>query len=102
MLHHHPQVRSLATGLVRPSVVGQPWPPGEHRQVHTRAEVLAGRRHHDRPGRSAGVELTHDRGQLGPEGRGHRVQLLGPLQLEIGDLVGDGDVEALVHRGDGT
>ena len=36
VLHHHPQVRSLATRLGRAAAAGQARAAGEHRQVHAR------------------------------------------------------------------
>ena len=37
------------------------------------------------------------RRQLGPEARNHRIEGIRPLQLDMGDLVGNGDFETFVH-----
>jgi hypothetical protein len=74
---------------------------GEDVQRHAGAEMLAGRRDHQRPRAAFGVELQHGVAQRREERRVHRVQPLGAVELQVrhavvGQLDGE---EGLAHSG---
>jgi len=71
----------------------------EHAEVHAGAEVAAGGRQHDHPGRALGIDAVHDLGQLPPEGGRHGVELVPPVEADVRHVVGDVDVEAVVTHG---
>jgi hypothetical protein len=67
---------------------------GEHLQVHAGGEVLAGGGDDDAAGAGVVVDVPYDRRQLRPERLVHGVHRFGAFQLDVGDAVLDGDVEA--------
>jgi len=97
VLHHEPQacVAAPLLGHARRTTKAA---LGEHRQVHSGREVLAGRRQHHHAGGACGIEPLHDGGELGPERRDHRVVGLRTVQPDVGDPVAQIDVEALPGR----
>jgi hypothetical protein len=70
----------------------------EHREIHTRREVLATRRHDDHAHLAGVAELGHDLGKLTPERRDHGVELVRTRECDVADPTDDIDVEtAIAH-----
>lgn len=70
----------------------------EHLQVHARGEMLAGRRNHDDPRTRIVVDVAHDGRQRTPELAIHGVESVRPVELQMRDAVGDGDIENALSR----
>ena len=74
---------------------------GEDGKIHAGGEMLAGGRNDDDAGQSAGVNLLDDFGQLAPKGPVHTVELVRPVEAEVGDVVLDLDGKAFIDLADG-
>ena len=67
---------------------------GEDGEVHAGREMLAGRGDDDAAGARVVVDVGNDGRQLVPEGAVHGVEFVGPVQLDVRDMIGDLDIEA--------
>ena len=74
----------------------------KHRQIHARAEVLAGGGDDNATRAGVVIDVADDRRQLIPERWDHGVEAVGALELHMGDLIGDGHGEAGPIRAGGV
>ncbi|MNH13341.1 hypothetical protein D3C79_729090 [compost metagenome] len=68
----------------------------QHHQVDTGGKMLAGTADHNRPHRVGVVDPLEDVDDLLPEGRVHRIALVRAVDLNVGDAVGQFDLECAV------